>query len=748
MRKNRLFAAFLVAALVLSATACQRQGTAETKIESSAQAEESITEESGDESKEAASDLKNIRDAITALTENNAESYAYDIAYTLAYDPELQSTEKYGWRMSGSEAEHRAADYIAKEMNSIGLEEVEKVPITVDSWEFKGGSLTIEGTDLDMVPYPYATNGTDEDGITAQIVDVGTGTMDEYEGLDVKNKIVLVGVDQINEQWIDVYMDEADLHGAAAIVTYPIGKEGYATLSDDDANVHDVCDDDLMPCVSVSRNEAKAIQEAIAAGNDNCTLKLDNKISIGDGIAYNVMGKIKGRNSDQMIVVSAHYDKYFWGFQDDCTAFGVVMGIAKSLKDSGYVPQNDICFIAHAAEEWGTSGSQSDYTTGGWEMINTAHPEWQGKIIGMLNFELAALYDGAETVQFEGVPEYRTMLKTVVAGGFIPDPVNNIFPGGISYDFSDAAVREDGISYRLAGTPYFINVPGEAGGPKGWYQQRYHTFHDDKDTYNADVMATNINTYGALAIYIDSMPALQLDFTASADAMADYLDEEAAEIAETDLTAYKDGIEAMRAAGEEQNAKIKDLNDRYIKAVADGAADEELEALYTEGRELNAKTLKAFRYVQDNFIDVIIAGEVGAFHSAYQANVSALNAVIAALNEGNISDGESGALDIAYEINYGGEYGKYYFSKEVADKVEKMLSTPETQRNYATGRGFIFADTGDASRSLIEKAEEENPDVSEETKIYETALEAQKKLYKEEIAKEADAMKGFAETLK
>lgn len=748
MRKNRLFAAFLAAALVFSATACQKQDTAETKSESSAEAAEDSTGESTEEAEEAASDLKNIRDAITALTENNAESYAYDIAYTLAYDSELQSTEEHGWRMSGSEAEHKAADYIAEQMNSIGLEEVEKVPITVDSWEFKGGSLTIEGTDLDMVPYPYATNGTDENGITAQIVDVGTGTMDEYEGLDVKGKIVLVGVDQINEQWIDVYMDEADLHGAAAIVTYPIGNEGYATLSDDDANVHDVCDDDLMPCVSVSRNEAKAIQEAIAAGNDSCTLKLDNKISIGDGTAYNVMGKIKGKNSDQMIIVSAHYDKYFWGFQDDCTAFGVVMGIAKSLKDSGYVPQNDICFIAHAAEEWGTSGSQSDYTTGGWEMINTAHPEWQGRIIGMLNFELAALYDGAESVQFEGVPEYRTMLKTVVAGGFIPDPVNDVYPKGISDEFADAAVREDGISYRLAGTPYFINVPGTKDGPEGWYQQRYHTFHDDKDTYNADVMATNINTYGALAIYIDSMPALQLDLTASADAMTDYLDEEAAEIAETDLTAYNEGVEAMRTAGEEQNARIKDINDRYIAAIADGASDEELEALYTEGRELNAKTLKAFRYVQDNFIDVIIAGEVGAFHSAYQANVLALSAVTAALDEGNISDGESGALDVAYEINYGGEYGKYYFSREVADKVEKMLSTPETQRNYSTGRGFTFADTGNASRSLIEKAEDENPDVSEEKAIYEKALEAQKKLYTETIEKEAEAMQGFAETLK
>lgn len=115
--------------------------------------------------------------------------------------------------------------------------------------------------------------------------------MDEYEGQDVSGKIVPVGVDQINEQWIDLYMDEAAVHGAAAIVTYPIGNEGYATLSDDDANVHDVCDTDVMPCVSISRNEAKELQAAIEAGelaNDEDGV-LDIAFMINDGAEY---GKI------------------------------------------------------------------------------------------------------------------------------------------------------------------------------------------------------------------------------------------------------------------------------------------------------------------------------------------------------------------------------------------------------------------------------------------------------------------------
>lgn len=742
MRRNRLWAAFLMSATVLFVSAC---GAAD-KAESSAAEGEAGANEEGDTGEAGDGELKNIRAAIAALAEKADESFGYDVAYKLAYDESLQSTPEHGWRMAGSEAEHKTADYLSGLMTDIGLEDVEKVPVAVDSWEYGGGSLTIDGTDLDIVPYPYATNGTDENGLKAQIVDVGTGTMDEYDGIDVDGKIVLVGVDQINEQWIDVYMDEANVHGAAALITYPIGDEGYATLSDDDANVHDVCDGDIMPCVSVSRNEAKELQDAIAAGNDQATLVLDNKISIGDGEAYNVIGRIKGKSSDQIIVLSGHYDKYFWGFQDDSTAIGLITSIAKAMKDSGYEPQNDIYFIAHAAEEWGTSDSQSDYTTGAWEMINHARPEWQGKIIGMLNFELPAVDDGAELLEFQGVPEFGSMIKNFTDGEYAP-AVTKAYADGMSDEVIPGACMEDGISYRLAGVPYIVNVPGFKDGPEGWYQQRYHTFHDDSDTYSAEVMEANITTYGAMAIYLDMIPALELDLTYSADDMEAFMDSEAAEAAGIDISSYEDGIKAMREAAEAQNKKIADINDRYKKAVAEGASADELDKLYAEGREVNASTLKAFRYVQDNFVNVINAGDVASFHSPYQDNVTLLNAVIAGIDAGELANDEDGVLDIAFALNGGAEYGKYYFSPEAIAVVNDMLADPEKTRNYGTGRGFVFADTKGATRSILEKvmAEEEAPDLSEERAVYEAALEAQKKLYNDAVEKEVEAMKGFAE---
>ena len=60
--------------------------------------------------------------------------YAYDLAETLAYDEEYWDNEL-GWRTAGSDAEHRAADFLVEEMKSIGLTDVEKVGTTVDKFQ-------------------------------------------------------------------------------------------------------------------------------------------------------------------------------------------------------------------------------------------------------------------------------------------------------------------------------------------------------------------------------------------------------------------------------------------------------------------------------------------------------------------------------------------------------------------------------------------------------------------------------------
>ena len=63
-----------------------------------------------------------------------------------------------------------------------------------------------------------------------------------------------------------------------------------------------------------------------------------------------------------MILLSAHYDSYFSGFQDDNTAIALMFGIAKALLASGFKPNNTIVICAMAAEEWGVVDSNFDWS--------------------------------------------------------------------------------------------------------------------------------------------------------------------------------------------------------------------------------------------------------------------------------------------------------------------------------------------------------------------------------------------------
>ena len=164
--------------------------------------------------------------------------YAYNIALELSSNPKYLSSS-IGSRTAGSDAEHAAADYLLGEMKKLGLAETEKVATDVTKWQFNGASLTFEGDKKVILPHSYATASTPKDGIASEIVYVGKGTMSDYEGIDVKGKIVLVDLDQRADWWVTFPMLEAEHQGAAAIMSANVG--GFAQVNKDALNSQDIC---------------------------------------------------------------------------------------------------------------------------------------------------------------------------------------------------------------------------------------------------------------------------------------------------------------------------------------------------------------------------------------------------------------------------------------------------------------------------------------------------------------------------
>lgn len=674
------------------------------------------------------------QDSIDAYVNEIDMDYAYDFTKTLSTDTSLHDNSL-GFRMSGSDAEHRTANYLAKEMKAIGLKNVEKIPVNVDKWQYNDASLTIEGTDIDLMPVSYMVNGTDENGITAQIVDCGTGFAKDYEDKDVEGKIALVGVDQFNESWIGGYIYEAYEHGAKALVTYDL--DGYGRFSDDDHQIQDVCAEDIMPTTIITMSEYKQIKKALKQGHDMATLKVDSVMEEGNGTSYDVVGYIPGKSHDQQIIFAGHYDMYFTGFQDDCSAIGTIMSMAKTMIDSGYVPENDIVVVAHGAEEWGATGTEFDWTRGAYELINNVHPEWANKTLALFNFELDAYDDGSDTFMVTCVPEYASLVKSLVDSGALDGAVKE-YKNGISTKTYDTTTMEDGVSYRNAGVPYFLNTTDTCSGETKddgeytWTQLHYHTESDNTDTYSEKVMKANIAVFGSMAIAIDQLPAMSLNMQATIDDLKESFNEDLALEAGVSKKDWDKSLAVFEKEVDALNKEGQDINDRYVKAVN---SKSDVTSIQKEGKAYNKKVLELFKYVQDNFVGIVFSSDVVMKHVGYQNNIEYMDEIIQDLKKDKVKD----ALDVAYQLNGLCEYNYYLFSLNAAAKIDAHADKAvENNKWWGNDKGYYFTDTKNATTSLLNK--EDGDDVSEEIKVYESARTKQLDSYKKVLENEILAM--------
>ncbi|MEA4922373.1 MAG: M28 family peptidase [Eubacteriaceae bacterium] len=689
-----------------------------------------------------------VTDYVKAVKDNNMD-YFKDVANTLAYDTKYQDNGL-GWRTAGSDAEQACAGYLQSKMTSLGLTQVEKSKVTVDKFQFNSASFKMAGTAIDLntegkdanktdAIASYQVSGTSAAGINAPVVDCGTGFEADYAGKNVKGKIVLVGVNQADEAWIDGYMRQAKEKGAAAMITYSVG--GYGSVSNDSANVQDVCCADLhMPTTAVSYNNGMKIKAAIKAGHQNATLKVDTEFAPKQGTSYNVIGKIKGSgNTGQQILVASHYDKYWYGYQDDSTGIATVLSIAKAMTDSNYKPYNDIVFVCHGAEEWGATNTQFDWSNGSWHNITEKHPSWSGKTLAMFNFELTAVGNDAKEVSVSAVPEYRSFTKNFVDKSGLAVKADGA--GKIVSKSIDTNTMEDGISYRWAGVPYFCN----AFDGTDFMTSHYHTQFDNQSTYTQSIAQTNLNLYGAMAIYTDSTPALELDLTGTCDDLKAAYHKKTIKKSGVKTKKYRDAYHSLRKAAVKYNAKIKSINTRYEEAVKDGASEDTLNEYRAEGTALNKTTLKAFKYIQQNMMSVDTWG-IHLDSEGVYSNVLVLSKTVKAMSNKKYSSKKkvSKALDQIYNLNGVVDYNYYIFSKKVG-KAELRQYDPKVNKTntyWCTDRLVPVYYVGNTTYKLV-NSKPTKKNVKSALKVYKKARKTAYKDYKKYVNHDISGMKNL-----
>ena len=667
-------------------------------------------------------------DATQAYLSKVDVDYSYNLALKLE---EIRSNEKLGYRTAGSEAELATGDMLKEEMERIGLQDVTKDAFTLDTWTFTKAQLCFEdgaGEEYVAELGGYQTNFVTDGAETFTVIDGGQGTEADLAGLDVTGKLVLVDINQRADWWINYPAYEAHLAGAAAVIAVQDG--GYAEVSDDALNAQDICGPSDAPAFSMSRTDAELLRAAMDEnGEANVTLDADSRVEM-DGTSYNVIGTIPGRDTESMVLMSAHYDSYFAGFQDDNAAIALMMGIAKGLIDSGYQPEKTLVFCAMAAEEWGVSNTRYDWSTGAYNQIFRVHPEWVGKVIADINFELPAMNEGT-------TDQIRTSyeLKTFVDGfkSTVPQ-VDGVFPGGIEIIVPTQTWSDD-FSLSIAGVP--SSVTALRG---GFAQTHYHSQFDDRDTYSREAFLFHHNMYGLLMMAYDHCAVSPLDFTARLNALRDTMDETVMTAEQT--AALSAALDEAEAAASTAWDKVSEANAAYQQALDAGDTDK-ADELLAEAREMNANVLAAFKFAEDSFVRLTWEDSSIFPHEHSQNNLLALEGAAEALKQGD----SAAALD-EYLYLVDNNWYAYDWSRETFEYfTDYVLNQSADRLMWGAGRVQGHEDLFDVIRSLQEKYGDSSADYTAELARLDQAIETQRTMLNEQVEHEVSALEALTAQL-
>jgi len=322
------------------------------------------------------------------------------------YVEELAS-DKYWGRLTGTEGYNQSAEWVASHFKKWGIQPAGDNGTYLRAFP-NPYTLVFEDCHLTLhIPHKDGTIGksyiyeeefipgstSDSGEVTAEVIYVGYGItapelgFDEYAGLDVQGKIVLmereapVSPNQdpaVFKKWRDYSFHQYKLKNAAAhgargmLYNYHITNpnnafaEGFIYT-----HIGDTVVEDIFSGTGRKHNEiVAAIRKELRPKSFNTEKVFTIKNTTehhADGIGYNLVGKIEGTDpvlKDEIIIVGGHLDhlgrcyEIMPGANDNASAIAVIMGMAEALSKSPIKPRRTILFNCFGAEEQGVAGSK------------------------------------------------------------------------------------------------------------------------------------------------------------------------------------------------------------------------------------------------------------------------------------------------------------------------------------------------------------------------------------------------------
>ena len=351
--------------------------------------------------------------------------------------------------------------------------------------------------------YPGMNSGNGE--VTAEVVFVGYGVTapelnyDDYKGIDVKGKIVLMNRDvpytnprnPEYKKWVaycyhQYKLENAVKHGAAGML-YIDGASANPNISYDPSII--VCGIGPQPLADIfaglktsNKEITDKLIKTVKPGSFNTgkivTIKA-NTTRHPEGKGCNVIGIVEGTDpvlKNEVIIIGGHLDavgnagKVVNGALDNASGVVDIMGAAKAIAQSGIQLKRSVMFLFIGGEENGLLGSK----------LYTRKPVFtMEKTVTFINLDMVGNGTGLAVSAgstYKGLLSYfeQANLKYIHRTMQTSAPVPGEFYG---------RPRSDGVVFSMAG--YRTMSIGTTDGYKKVY---YHLPGDNPDAITIDIM--------------------------------------------------------------------------------------------------------------------------------------------------------------------------------------------------------------------------------------------------------------------
>ena len=440
---------------------------------------------------------KEIMDVFHSISSDEIMEYVHELC-----------KEEYNGRLAGTGEYMKCAFWCAEQLCDFGLEPAGddgsylqhfRMPTTslIDCRLKKVGNEQEYVFPRDFYPGMNSDSGKVEN---AEVVYAGYGITapeygyDDYEGIDVKGKIVIIerGIpyrDKDEKKRFDLYMryasesyklPQALKKGAAAVLL--VGKLAHTGIAFSKGMIYTHVDpsmvDELVAKAGYTRDGLKkqiSEKQKPCSFNTGCRLNMDVVTRhYPYATTCNVIGVIKGVDTTSSIVLGAHLDHLgnnglmFPGALDNASGVALQLAVAKALAASGIKPEKNIVFAFFGAEERGIKGAI--------HYLN--HPTFPlDKTMCMLNIDMVGNGNGLSVWGAESFPAVAKIFAQVNDRWLHREFEVTPYERAVSYS------QADGDEFSKRGIPALYIATTEELKP-----MYYHDPRDRAETLTPEIM--------------------------------------------------------------------------------------------------------------------------------------------------------------------------------------------------------------------------------------------------------------------